>query len=117
MGWIGVDFDGTLAVYPNEEDDWPTPGKPVPLMLQRVKNWLAQGIEVRILTARVSEGGKYSPHRLLIDEWCVEHLGRRLTVTCSKDFDMIEAWDDRAVQVVPNTGYRIDGKDDPSEKI
>lgn len=51
-GWIGVDLDGTLAMY----DGFKGPehiGDPVPKMLERVKKWLAEGREVRIFTARV----------------------------------------------------------------
>lgn len=47
-GWIGVDLDGTLAHY----DGWKGEthiGKPIPLMLARVKRWLAEGKEVRIV--------------------------------------------------------------------
>ena len=29
-------------------------GEPIPLMLERVKKWLSEGIEVRIVTARVA---------------------------------------------------------------
>jgi hypothetical protein len=32
-----------------------------------------------------------------------------LPVTNVKTFDIIEIWDDRAVQVIPNTGLRADG--------
>ena len=28
-----------------------------------------------------------------------------------KDYGMVELWDDRAVQVKPNTGERVDGKE------
>jgi hypothetical protein len=52
-GWIGVDLDGTLAFH----GEWlghTYIGKPVPLMLDRVKQWLSQGTEVRIVTARVA---------------------------------------------------------------
>lgn len=116
MGWIGVDFDGTLSEHPS--DNWPEPGRPIPMMVQRVKNWLAQGIEVRIVTARVS-GDKFraSQHRIMIQDFCREHIGQALEVTNEKDYGMLELWDDRAVQVVPNTGLRADGRDDPSEKI
>ena len=51
-GWIGVDLDGTLAEY----DGWVGPqhiGKPVPLMVDRVKRMLDYGEDVRIFTARV----------------------------------------------------------------
>jgi hypothetical protein len=53
-GWIGVDLDGTLAHY----SEWKGPdsiGEPVPLMLARVKEWLAKGLEVRIVTARAGD--------------------------------------------------------------
>lgn len=52
MGYIGVDLDGTLAEYHGWGDD--SIGAPVPKMLARVKKWLAEGQEVRIVTARVS---------------------------------------------------------------
>jgi hypothetical protein len=45
---------------------------------------------------------------LTIQDWCEKHIGRRLEVTCQKDFAMIELWDDRCVQVVCNTGKRVD---------
>jgi len=53
VGWIGVDLDGTLAHY----DKWAGPteiGAPIAPMVNRVKAWLAAGLEVRILTARVA---------------------------------------------------------------
>lgn len=99
-GWIGVDLDGTLAHY--EGWNGGDIGKPIPAMVARVKAWLAAGISVRIVTARVSVPlvGTHAA----IEAWCVEHIGVALPVTCSKDYAMIELWDDRAVQVIPNTG-------------
>jgi hypothetical protein len=46
-----------------------------------------------------------------IDAWCLEHLGRTLEVTAIKDYGMLQLWDDRCVQVIPNTGRRADGRD------
>ena len=103
-GWIGVDLDGTLAEY----GGWIGPdhiGKPIPLMLSRVKKWLSEGREVRIFTARASIPSQVEP----IANWCIEHLGVALPVTNVKDFGMIELWDDRAIQVEANTGRRMDG--------
>lgn len=109
QGWIGVDLDGTLAEY----DHWVGAmhiGAPVPLMVQRVKDWLEQGAKVKIFTARVSHDGTPSRQRdaaqalLAIQEWCFKHIGKYLPVTCEKDYAMIELWDDRAVSVIPNTG-------------
>ncbi len=45
-----------------------------------------------------------------IDAWCERHFGRKLPVTCTKDYGMVELWDDRAVQVKENTGIRVDGR-------
>lgn len=42
-----------------------------------------------------------------IKAWCIEHLGEELPVTCFKDYGMLELWDDRAVQVEPNTGNPV----------
>jgi hypothetical protein len=106
-GWIGVDLDGTLAYY----DEWRGPqyiGEPIPAMYKRVKIWLDEGRDVRIFTARVSQ---YNPTRLeafyAINEWCMKHFGRVLPVTSEKDYGMIELWDDRCVQVIPNKGIAL----------
>ena len=115
-GWIGVDFDGTLAVYDKWEGADRT-GQPIPLMVKRVKAWLAEGQDVRIVTARV-----YAPLHsakrqreaamslLAIQDWCGVHLGKILPVTCIKDYGMIELWDDRCVQVARNTAERVDAR-------
>jgi hypothetical protein len=118
-GWIGVDLDGTLAQY----DHWrgiEHIGEPVPAMLERVKGWLAEGKDVRIFTARVAypvspeviaqvdarSGGSGDAIDYIV-AWCKKHLGRAIPVTNAKDFEMVELWDDRCVQVVPNTGWSI----------
>ena len=112
-GWIGVDLDGTLAEY----DGWKGAdhiGPPIEKMLERVKAWLAEGRPVKIFTARVSPQaeivGEADVSRRAIWAWCEEHLGVALPVTATKDFAMIQLWDDRCVQVNENTGVRADGK-------
>lgn len=111
-GWIGVDLDGTLAEY----GSWQGAdhiGEPVPAMAFRVRKWLADGKDVRIFTARCSgirQGLEVDATIKCIHDWCVKHFGVVLPVTCQKDYGMVELWDDRAVQVEPNTGRRMDGK-------
>jgi hypothetical protein len=39
--------------------------------------------------------------------WCKEHLGVELPVTCTKDYQMVELWDDRCVQVLFNSGIPV----------
>lgn len=107
-GWIGVDLDGTVAQY----DIWRGPlhiGEPVVPMVERVKRWLAAGIEVRIFTARVAptdDDRDLDLVRSAIETWCEQHIGQKLAVTCIKDHGMVELWDDRAVHVMPNKGLR-----------
>jgi hypothetical protein len=129
-GWIGVDLDGTLADY----QGWRGVahiGDPVPAMLLRVRRWLVQGKDVKIFTARVWPLNYVHPEDKMeqfvganpreaeaalaaihIQKWCQTHLGVVLPITCKKDLAMIQLWDDRAVQVEPNTGRRADGVDD-----
>ncbi len=102
-GWIGVDLDGTLAHY----DGWQGVehiGEPVPAMLERVLGWIEEGRDVRIFTARVADPLERETAGLVVEAWCLEHLGRILPVTHSKDMEMVELWDDRAVGVEKNIG-------------
>lgn len=110
-GWIGVDLDGTLAQYGGSKTYTADHiGEPIAPMVERVKEWLEKGIDVRIFTARVSHDG--SPKRVkqalesmkAIHEWTLMVFGRELPVTCEKNYSMLELWDDRAVQVEMNTG-------------
>ena len=122
-GWIGVDLDGTLAVY-NDFVSETHIGRPIKPMCDRVRRWLAEGKEVRIFTARV-DGGEAAiaagnMHGLkfmdkakiisAIDKFCMDEFGQKLPVTNVKDYAMLELWDDLAVQVIPNTGVRADGE-------
>lgn len=118
-GWIGVDLDGTLAEY----DTWKGIGHigaPVPAMLARVKQWLAAGTAVKLVTARVCALDQDSSTNEQIERlhdlaefrqawaaWCHENGLPVLDVTCAKDFQMLELWDDRAIQVIPNTGIPL----------
>ncbi len=105
---IAVDFDGTLVHY----DGWKGHlhvGEPIPGMVKRVKEWMRDGHEVFILTARANpRSEEYPDHDQddaieVVEEWCAAHLGVRLYVTHEKGgFD--EFWDDKVVAVIQNTG-------------
>ncbi len=116
VAWRGVDLDGTLARY----DGFVAIdhiGEPVPRMLERVLRWLKKGDQVAIVTARVAPGpstrdaDEIAVARAAIEGWCLLHLGKVIPVTNEKDYGMYEIWDDRAVQVIPNTGERVDGRE------
>ena len=106
--WTGVDLDGTLAVYYG----WAGPehiGEPIPLMVNRVRQWLSEGKRVKIVTARVDPAfpGDAAIARRHIAAWLIKHLGQLLPITHAKDRYMFSLWDDRAVQVEANTGETL----------
>jgi hypothetical protein len=105
--WIGVDLDGTLAYY----KEWGSGkiGEPIPKMVDRIKQWLSEGRKVKIFTARVGYDNSQLPE---IHEW-LEKVGLpKLEVTATKDWNMVELWDDRCKQVVPNTGETVEELND-----
>ena len=102
--WVGFDLDGTLAHYENGYAEREFIGPPIDLMVDRLQGYLGTGINVAIFSARVSNPGLMPGARVAIEDWCRIHLGRVLPVTCRKDYGLTELYDDRAVQVIPNTG-------------
>jgi acetylornithine deacetylase/succinyl-diaminopimelate desuccinylase-like protein len=99
MSYVAVDLDGTLAEYSGWRGKEHI-GEPVQLMLDRVKDWLAQGVEVKIFTARAGDSAAIP----FIEDWLEKHGIPGLEITNIKDHNMIQFWDDRAVSVIPNTG-------------
>ena len=97
--WIGVDLDGTLAAAVPWKGIAHI-GPAVPLMLRRVKAWVDKGVRVKIMTARAGDPEGIAATKL----WLVAQGLPELEVTDRKDFGMIELWDDRAIQVVQNSG-------------
>jgi hypothetical protein len=102
-----VDFDGTLAYF----DTWKGPdhlGEPIPLMVRRVKNFLAKGDRVVIFTSRMNSDERYGKQNLDkmrsdIQAWCKLHIGQELEVSNEKG-PVDTLYDDRAFRVVRNTG-------------
>jgi len=94
--WIGVDLDGTLAYHDGVFKGEDHVGKPIAPMVAKVREWLDEGKDVRIFTAR-------KPHPA-IRRFCMEQFGKVLPITNKKDPGMIAMWDDRAVSVERNKG-------------
>jgi len=109
-GWVGVDLDGTLAHY----DHWRGEthiGEPIQPMLEMVRTMVAVGTDVRIFTARVTQGlnrdgtpRDIAGFRAALDAWTLRHIGKALPATNVKDWQMVALYDDRAVAVEHNTG-------------
>lgn len=127
--WIGVDMDATLARHDGPVLPWNVFGPPIPRMLQRVKEWVSERQKVVIVTARVFPyilghpcacydaspqtclvtGQKFTVEEMVqvIADWTFEHVGTPLPATCAKDYRMLQLWDDRAIQVIANTGMTL----------
>lgn len=130
-GWYGFDLDGTLAKY----DGWKGIdhiGEPVKPMVELMKRMHDEGKVVKIMTARVAPrrladgtvgeqfiwltrepssdpAAKYTATQY-IQDWCEEtaQLGFVPEIVYQKDHLMIELYDDRVKQVVPNEGWLIE---------
>lgn len=105
-GWIGVDLDCTLAYY-EKGQGVKSVGPVIEPMKRRVLDWLSQGKTLKIFTARVSIPADADQQRQLITEWLLSNGLPALEITCIKDTKMVQFWDDRAVQVIPNTGEPV----------
>lgn len=126
-GWYGFDLDGTLAVY----DKWKGIdhiGEPVTPMVNLIKKMHDDGKVVKILTARIAphkledgtvgesyitipdgEGGATRNYaHQFINDWCHFNLGFIPEIVYQKDHLMLELYDDRVKQVVPNEGLLVE---------
>ena len=108
--WIGFDLDGTLAEYNGWQGIYHI-GTPIKTMCNLIKKLHSDGEEVKILTARVAprnDGTDLEGARKFIEKWCEGNLGFVPPITHEKDSLMDTLYDDRAVQVIPNTGITIE---------
>lgn len=105
--WVGFDLDGTLA----EHGKYLGPGH-IGVMIDKMKDtlleWVRQGFRVKIMTARMSHSDTRDEAREVIQDWLEANGVPRLEVTCKKDYKMIRLYDDRAIQVIPNTGVTLE---------
>lgn len=102
--WIGIDLDGTLAEYHGFEG-LDVIGKPIQKMVDYVKVLLEKGEKVKIFTARIADHPECVGH---IQQWLQDVGLPILEVTNIKDPGMTTLIDDRARQVVENTGEFVD---------
>lgn len=108
-----VDFDATLATY----DGWKGPntplGDPIPLMVRKVKAALKEGHKIAIFSARTYPGSDYeraleaTQATLEIAQWCQNVFGEIFPITFCKLPCASKFIDDRAEQVLENTGIYI----------
>lgn len=106
--WLAVDLDGTLAQY----HGWVSEehiGEPVVSIVAAINARRAAGWKVAIFTARVS-GNQEEAQRaeVAIWKWLDFYNIKADGITCTKHKHFSEFWDDRARQVIFNTGVIVD---------
>jgi hypothetical protein len=134
-GWYGFDLDGTLAKYDGWKGIDHI-GEPVKPMVELIKRMHDEGKVVKIMTARVAPKEKpevkpnpylenhwviespddmpWAVHaeawtpREFIQDWCYRFLGFVPDIAYQKDHLMLELYDDRVKQVVPNEGWLVE---------
>ena len=112
--WLGVDLDGTLAHY----DGWKGIdhiGMPIMDVVLSLRARKEQGWGIAIFTARVSDPSEAIEAERQIWAWLEKHHIDVDGITCVKHKHFVEFWDDRAIQVIKNTGeFVINTKGDGS---
>ncbi len=136
-GWYGFDLDGTLAKYDGWKGIDHI-GEPVKPMVELIRRMHDEGKVVKIMTARVAPkkkpetrpnpyyghvpdyiranaseckrlyGYEQWPAKMFIVDWCFRNLGFAPEIVYQKDHLMLELYDDRVKQVVPNEGWLVE---------
>jgi hypothetical protein len=119
-GVILVDLDGTLAHY----DGWKGEehiGDPIPEMVNKIKQDHSEGYRLKIFTARVCnhvhwvsliDNKDLKRNYSIVLEWLKKHniiqfLDKNEPIAITKNWEVVEIWDDRAKQIELNTGRFI----------
>lgn len=107
---IACDLDRTLAYF----DGWRGPlhiGHPIPAMVRCIQEHLKRGEHVTIFSARIHDDEKtgVTAEQIIktIGDWTETNVGVRLPATSVKLNTFDRFYDSRAIQVVPNTGKRV----------
>ena len=103
---IAVDLDGTLAQY----DGWKGIdhiGCVIPEVANAMERAQAEGAEVHLFTARVSDPEDAAEAHQVISKWAEANHFNFASITAVKHKFFTEFWDDRAIQVIKNEGIFV----------
>jgi len=103
---VAFDLDGVLALHGPREKESGEIGKPISSMIKKLKEFLAAGYNVVVFSARLGQGDRREITRE-IGNWTMKHIGVRLPVTDVKSADWECFFDDKAVQVIRNSGMTV----------
>lgn len=69
-------------------------GQPIPVVTAIARQFIAEGKDVRIFTARAYHMNEAT--KQAIEDWCELHLGKVLPIQAHKDSELLYFFDDRA---------------------
>ena len=95
-----IDLDGTTAMYSGWKGKKTPIGAPIPKMVEKIKGFLAAGDKVVIFTARA----KTSTDVQEVKKWLKDNDLPDFEVTNVKRPEFSDIIDDKAIEVVANTG-------------
>lgn len=108
---IFLDLDATLSYYDGYKGVGVL-GKPIPAMMDKVRRWLKEGHKITIFTARASNMIEV----VAIKKWLKNNGLPDFPVTNIKSSHASVFYDDRAVQIVKNTGQTVEEYERYSER-
>jgi hypothetical protein len=108
--WWGFDVDKTTFVDHGGKGG--AIGEPIKGMIRRIKHFLRTGRKVCIVTARVHPSEPDREEQVLtvsraLDAVLGPEMASKIDIRCDKDRHMIDLYDDRAKQVIPNKGILV----------
>jgi hypothetical protein len=110
--WWGFDIDKTTFVDEGGGTRGGMIGAPIMPMIRRIKHFLRTGRKVNIVTARVhwsepDHVAQMNTVRQALNAVFGKNLANRIDIRSDKDRHMIDLYDDRAKQVIPNKGILV----------
>lgn len=106
--YAAFDLDATLAEYLKEHSGNTPIGQVVAPMYQKILWYLLQGIKCKLFTARAGFLSEVPKIEAWLQENDKQYPGlAELEITNVKSHKMLVLYDDRAVQIMPNTGMMI----------
>ena len=110
--WFGFDLDGTITMHPSPSTTGAGVGLPIKgEVYDLFIRHCMKSDRVKIMTARAYSGNPDRAKEIAaIHEWLEEYFPKpchNLEVTSEKDYLLIRLYDDRAVQVIRDTGELV----------
>lgn len=101
---IYIDFDGVIA---KQEGGYKREiGEPIIPMINKVNQWIKDGHNITIFTARADYSDSFE--KMDLEIFLAKHFGKILPITNKKSHNADLYIDDKAIRCIKNTGILLD---------